>query len=83
MEEKNYNGWKNRETWNVMLWINNDEPLYRACVKYVEESKTPSYAGFIEHMGLVKSKTPDGVKWISGELDFIRLDEAIRETATK
>ena len=25
-----YNGWKNYETWNVYLWVGNDEPLYRA-----------------------------------------------------
>lgn len=24
-----YQGWKNYETWNVALWVNNDEPLYR------------------------------------------------------
>lgn len=25
-----YNGWTNYETWNVPLWIDNEEPSYRA-----------------------------------------------------
>jgi len=25
-----YQGWKNYETWNVSLYVNNEEPLYRA-----------------------------------------------------
>ena len=24
-----YNGWKNRETWNVALWCDNEEAIYR------------------------------------------------------
>lgn len=23
-----YNGWTNYETWNVALWLGNDEPIY-------------------------------------------------------
>jgi hypothetical protein len=26
-EEKGYQGWKNYETWNIALWINNDQGL--------------------------------------------------------
>tara|TARA_Y100001972_G_C7576063_1_gene289061 strand:- start:617 stop:907 length:291 start_codon:yes stop_codon:yes gene_type:complete len=28
MENNTYNGYYNRATWNLMLWINNDEPAY-------------------------------------------------------
>lgn len=24
-----YNGWKNWETWQINLWLDNEEPLYR------------------------------------------------------
>ncbi len=27
-DEKGYNGWSNYETWNVKLWMDNDEGSY-------------------------------------------------------
>ena len=30
-----YNGWTNWETWNVMLWVTNEEPLYRRVRSFV------------------------------------------------
>ena len=27
-EDKTYNGWKNYETWNVVLWLFNDESIH-------------------------------------------------------
>ena len=29
-KKNEYNGWKNYETWNVMLWINNDPIFYNS-----------------------------------------------------
>jgi hypothetical protein len=28
-----YNGWSNRETWNVSMWLNSTEGDYRYCVE--------------------------------------------------
>jgi len=79
-----YNGWKNRSTWNVALWINNDEPLYRAAVAYMEQSeahksKKRSYRGFITWNGLFYDKTPDNIKYISTMLDYKALNEMMEE----
>ncbi len=30
MTDDTYNGWTNYGTWNVNLWVDNDEPVYRA-----------------------------------------------------
>ena len=36
-DTKEYNGWTNWATWNVSLWLNNDEFLYRQ----MRRAKTP------------------------------------------
>ena len=53
------NGWKDYETWNVALWIQNTECLYRLaleCCGFTEFKKViKEDCGFLE--------TRDGVKW--------------------
>ena len=76
-----YVGWKNKATWNVALYIGNDEPLYRAAVDYMKrypESKHP-YFNFIKSLGMERDKTPDGFKWASQILDYKELNEMMRE----
>jgi hypothetical protein len=73
MTDQTYNGWTNWETWNVALWIGNDEGLYR------EARKCYSYLNFVERMGFASSTTPDGAKYASPELDLAELDEMIDE----
>lgn len=43
---KTYNGWKNWQTWNVALWLGNDEGLYRAAIEAREAMKRDGYRGF-------------------------------------
>lgn len=78
-----YNGWKNRQTWNVALWIGNDEWLYTAAVDYmrhVHKGRAP-YRLFIERMGMASERTPDGIKWMGRGLDLQALNEFMREMA--
>ena len=39
-----YSGWTNRETWALMLWINNDEGLQSMAHDYVREGMTARQA---------------------------------------
>ena len=76
-----YNGWKNRQTWNVALWINNDEPLYKTAVNFMKENpevKNP-YIRFIKENYMQGEFTPDRVKWDGKQLDYKALNEMMKE----
>jgi hypothetical protein len=66
-KEMTYNGFKNYETWNVVLWINNDEGLYNLA------SQCSSYDEFVDCMNDLGStigyQTPDGVAWNDSGID--------------
>jgi hypothetical protein len=37
MQEQEYNGWSNRETWATALHINNDQYLYETAIDYTKQ----------------------------------------------
>lgn len=78
-----YNGWKNRQTWNVSLWINNDEYLYNLAVKFMNDSQIPdyrkTYKRFIICSGLAEDRTPDNIKFLGTRLDYKALNEMMKE----
>ena len=83
MTETTYNGWKNRQTWNVALWIGNDEPLYRSAVEYVkrcrDRGRRATYRTFAISAGIAGDKTPDGIAWTGIRLDYRALSSMINE----
>lgn len=85
-DEKGYNGWKNYQTWNVALWIQNDEGLYHVagdCHDYEEfrQMMREIYSGSYGKDGadFRALETPDQVAWNDSGLDIPRLDEMIKE----
>jgi len=68
-----YNGWKNYQTWNVALWIGNDEGLYRlalSCNDYEQFREEMREAGLLE--------TPDNVAYNDSGLDIDALNRTIK-----
>jgi hypothetical protein len=84
-----YEGWANYHTWNVALWISNDEPLYRKAYAFSERwpDMEGIYSVFIQ--GKLKNSLPaeygaltsDGVSWTDPTLDHDALDEFMKGLA--
>jgi hypothetical protein len=73
IEDTTYNGWSNYETWNVSLWIQNDEGLYNLA------RRSYSYQDFVNRYMEEDATTLDGVKWNDVNLNLVELDEMIEE----
>jgi hypothetical protein len=66
LTDQTYNGWTNYETWNVVLWIENDEDLYNL----VNQFEIACYEDLLDVLYDCGSKeTPDGVKWTDPKIN--------------
>lgn len=79
-KQQKHNGYKNYDTWNVVLWIGNDEGLYRQARSFMRgyHGRSP-YADFISDAGLDGQKTSDGVAWAGRSLGYGELNRMMRE----
>lgn len=71
---KDYNGWKNYETWNQSLWIRNDEFLY-SLAKQCKDF--PDFVLRLKDMGI--DKTGDNVYWGCKGTSIEEMNEVIKE----
>ena len=79
-----YNGYANYQTWNVCLWISNDESLNSIA------SRCGSYIGFrqvmregFEACTSVQFETPDGVAWNDSSVNLAEMKEYWEENFSK
>jgi hypothetical protein len=80
-----YNGWANYETWNVALYLDNDEGSYLAVKDYVADTLNSTndltYDGLIEYLGVENQATPDGIPWNYFRIDRHEMFEWLMEHA--
>ena len=76
MTTETYNGWANYETWNVALWLGNDEGMYDLARGYRHHGYKSLSHVLVELFG---PQTPDGVHWQDCELDIFALSDMLEE----
>lgn len=64
-------GWTNYATWNVTLWMCNDQKLYEIA------KQCKDYHEFIKRAGLSGRKTPDGIKWTDASINQDEINGAL------
>lgn len=57
-----YNGHKNWNHWNVNLWLNNDEALYRLMVSSIDTTTNRKEAAVLL-LDYLPERTPDGAPY--------------------
>ena len=74
LTDTTYNGWTNYETWNVGLWLGNDEGLYEVARRALD------FDHLIEMLNSYGSEfTGDGVRWDDPSVNRVEIEEMLEE----
>ena len=71
-----YNGWTNWETWNVHMWIGNDEMFHRMMTQGAK-GNWEQFKALAMQFGI--TKTPDGVDFEDSEVNQGEIRKAYAE----
>lgn len=74
MDHIECNGWTNWATWNVPLWIDNEEGLYRNKLSLLAQASKPIEAGDVRFFvnAFMHNTTPD---FKPGDINDVNWDE--------
>ena len=70
--DTSYNGWASYETWNIALWLQNDEGLYNLAMECGSYEDTVEA---LKEMGVYK--TPDGTRYDDPAVNAIQLNSDV------
>lgn len=69
-----YSTWTNYKTWNVSLYINNDESIY----KTIQQDEICCYEDLLEVLfDCGSTETPDGVMWNDPEINRLEINDKV------
>ena len=69
-----YNVWENYETWNVALWIQNDEGFYSLAR---EAGSYEDFVDALEACSFNSLKTPDGVSFTDPKVNVLEINSDV------
>lgn len=79
-KQTTYEGWKNYDTWNCALWVNNDYALYLSARLFMSVYKgVKPYRDWVRTAGLEGMATKDGCKWDGDKLSYAELNNMMKE----
>ena len=74
LSDTEYNGWTNYETWNVALWIQNDEGFYSLAR---EAGNYEDFVDALEACSFNSLKTPDGVSFKDAKVNVLEINSDV------
>lgn len=78
-----YNGYANRETWNVCLWISNDNLLYDLAKQCESYNHFKILMREIFEKDNLRFETPDGVAWSDSGVNLEEMKEYWKENFSR